>query len=191
MTGIILSGGKSSRMGGQNKAFLNIDGERLIDRNVRIFKSLFDEVIIVTNSPLDYIDQDVQLITDIVKGKGALGGIYTGLFYADTGHVFAVACDMPFLSRELISYMMRETGTHDIVVPFLKDGYQPLHAVYSVKCKKEIEKQLEKEDLKVSSFYRKFRLRKITEEEIEPFDPDGKIFFNINTGTDLEQARRI
>lgn len=191
MTGIILSGGKSSRMGGRNKAFLNVEGERLIDRNVRLFKSLFDDVIIVTNSPLDYVDQDVRIVTDIIRGKGALGGICTGLFFASSSRAFAAACDMPFLNRDFISYMIRETGDHDIVVPFVSKGYQPLHAVYSVRCAKEMEKQMKTDNLKVSSFYGKFRLRKITEDEIRPFDPEGKIFFNINSERDFEQARTI
>jgi molybdopterin-guanine dinucleotide biosynthesis protein A len=80
MTGIILSGGKSKRMG-ENKAFLRVQGERLIDRTVRIFKSIFEEVVLVTNDPLIYLDQDVMIVTDIVLGKGPLGGIYSGLFH--------------------------------------------------------------------------------------------------------------
>ena len=81
MTGIILSGGENSRMGA-NKAFVVMDGERLIDRLLKIFKDLFREVIVVTNAPLDYIDLDITIVTDIYPGKKALGGIYTGLFYA-------------------------------------------------------------------------------------------------------------
>lgn len=82
MTGIILSGGENVRMG-QNKAFLVVDGKRLIDRMIRIFRGLFAEVILVTNKPRDYLDLDVTLVTDIYPGRKALGGIYTGLFYAN------------------------------------------------------------------------------------------------------------
>ena len=65
VTGVILSGGKNTRMGGRNKAFLEFNGERLINRTVRIFKALFEEVILVTNSPFDYLDQDVMLVFDV------------------------------------------------------------------------------------------------------------------------------
>lgn len=75
MTGIILSGGKNIRMG-TNKAFIKVDGERLIDRTVRLFKDIFEEVILVTNSPLEYLDQDVKIVTDIIKGKSAMGGVF-------------------------------------------------------------------------------------------------------------------
>ena len=105
MTGIILAGGKSSRMG-TNKAFLTVGGERLIDRTVRIFKDIFHEVILVTNTPFDYLDQDCTIATDIIKGKGALGGIYTGLFFASHDHSFVSACDMPFLDKSFIKYMI-------------------------------------------------------------------------------------
>jgi len=73
MTGIILSGGKNIRMGGENKAFAEVGGEPIIDRTIRIFKEVFAEIILVTNSPLEYLDYDVQIVTDIIKGKAALG----------------------------------------------------------------------------------------------------------------------
>jgi molybdopterin-guanine dinucleotide biosynthesis protein A len=188
MTGIILSGGKSTRMGGSNKAFLEVQGERLIDRTVRLFKSLFEEVILVTNSPLDYIDQDIRIVTDIIKGKGALGGIFSGLFFSSSSQVFAAACDMPFLKKDIIDYMIQKAGGHDIIVPFLKNGYQPLHAIYSRKCAREIEKQMKTDNLKISAFYHKFRILRISEAEIHPFDPEGKIFFNVNSKEDMENA---
>jgi molybdopterin-guanine dinucleotide biosynthesis protein A len=189
MTGIILSGGKSTRMEGRNKAFMDVQGERLIDRTVCLFKGLFAEVILVTNAPLDYLDQDVHIVTDIIKGKGALGGIYSGLFYASSRHAFVAACDMPFLTRDLIVYMIENTGDYDVVVPFMKNGYQPLHAIYSKACIGEMERQMKTDNLKVSAFYRKFRIRPVSDEEIRPFDPEGKVFFNVNSKEDLEDAR--
>jgi len=84
ITGIILSGGKNSRMG-VNKAFLELDGQRLIDKILDIYKNIFSEIIIVANDPLSYTEfSDTIIVTDIYKGKGPLGGIYTGLFYSKT-----------------------------------------------------------------------------------------------------------
>ena len=79
MTGVILSGGKNTRMG-ENKAFLKMGEERLIDRTVRLFHRVFREVIIVTTRPLDYIDQDATIVTDILPEKGALGGFIPACF---------------------------------------------------------------------------------------------------------------
>ena len=79
MTGIILSGGKNIRMG-TNKAFLKVGGERLIDRTTRIFKQIFDEVILVTNSPLDYLDHDGIIARTSSKIKEPWEGSIQGSF---------------------------------------------------------------------------------------------------------------
>jgi molybdenum cofactor guanylyltransferase len=186
MTGIILSGGKSSRMG-TNKAFLTVDGERLIDRTVRIFRDLFAEVMIVTNTPLEYIDLNIRVVTDIIRGKGSLGGIYTGLFFSSYDHAFAAPCDMPFLNREFIEYMISHLDNYDIVVPGTADGVQPLHAIYAKRCVPVIRKLLEADKLKITGFYKGFRTLNIEEREIRPFDPEGRIFLNVNTQEDLQR----
>lgn len=186
MTGIILSGGKSKRMG-TNKAFLSVEGERLIDRTVRLFKDIFQEVIVVTNSPLDYLDQDCTIATDIIKGKGALGGIYAGLFFALHEQAFVSACDMPFLNKSFIEYMIEHHGPYDIVVPQHSDGLQPLHAIYSRRCLPVIKKVVEQDHLKITGFYKGFKIKIIPETEINQFDPERKMFFNMNTRKDLEQ----
>ena len=186
MTGVILSGGKSTRMG-TNKAFLEIEGKRLIDRITSMFRDMFREVILVTNSPLDYLDQDCIIASDIFKNKGALGGIYTGLFYASYDHVFVSACDMPFLNRSFIEHMIKCADRYDIVVPKPPDGLQPLHAIYSKRCLSPIKKLMDTGNLKITGFYKGLKTMVIPEEDIKPFDPEGKLFINVNTRKDLEQ----
>jgi len=187
MTGVILSGGKNTRMGGQNKALLRIREERLVDRTVRLFKSIFEEVILVTNSPLDYVDQDVRIVTDIIKGKGALGGIYTGLFFAASSQSFVAACDMPFLNKSFIQYMIINAVSSDILVPETISGLQPLHAVYSRRCLQEVERLIAADRLKVTGIYEKFRVTKISEDIIRSFDTEMKMFFNVNSPDDMKE----
>lgn len=187
MTGIILSGGRSTRMGGYNKAFLDFQGERLIDRTVRLFKSIFEEVILVTHSPLEYIDQDVMIVKDIVPPKGPLGGIYTGLFFSSSSRSFVAACDMPFLNEAFIRFMMDKAREHDVVVPETSDGPQPLHAVYSRKCMGEIFKLIEKEKYKITLLYKRVKILKIPRDVILPYDPELRIFSNINAPEDLRK----
>jgi molybdenum cofactor guanylyltransferase len=184
ITGILLSGGENSRMG-VNKAFLTLEGERLVDRTVRIFKDLFRDVILVTNAPLDYLDLDVQIVTDIYKGKKALGGIYTGLFYASGDHAFVAACDMPFLNRSFIEFMMAQSAGQDIVVPESAKGLQPLHAIYAKKCLPNIKRLLEQDRLKVTGFYKGLKCHSIPDQILKTFDPDGRMFMNVNTREDL------
>jgi molybdopterin-guanine dinucleotide biosynthesis protein A len=189
MTGIILSGGKSRRMG-ENKAFLKVQGERLIDRTVRIFKSIFEEVVVVTNDPLAYLDQDVMIVTDIVSGKGPLGGIYSGLFFSSFPSSFVAACDMPFLSEAFIRFMMDRAGEHDVVVPETTDGLQPLHAVYSRKCLRGIVQLLEENHFKITELYGRFKTLKIHQEMILPYDPECLIFSNMNSPEDARKYSR-
>ncbi len=185
ITGIILAGGKNSRMG-EPKAFLKIENRRLIDRTLDIYREIFAEIIIVTNDPLAYTEfSDAFIVTDIYKGKGALGGIYTGLFYSSHNYSFASACDMPFLSHDFIQYMTALAARHDIIVPEVAEGYQPLHAIYSKNCLTPIKRLITADKLKITGFYKEMRLLKVPEEKIKPFNHDGRLFQNINTPEDL------
>jgi molybdopterin-guanine dinucleotide biosynthesis protein A len=191
MTGIILAGGKNSRMG-TNKAFLEIDGIRLIDKAINIYREIFSEIIIVTNDPLSYIEfTDAEIVTDIYKGKGPLGGIYTGLFYSKNDYTFISACDMPYLNKDFISYLTTHTGKYDIIVPELSDGFQPLYAIYSQNCLSHIKKLLIADKLKITGFYKEVRQLSIPEEKIIPFNKDGRLFLNFNTPEDLEKEQKV
>ena len=191
MTGIILAGGKNSRMG-INKAFLEIDGTRLIDNILAVYQKIFSEIIIVTNDPLSYIEfTDAEIVTDIYKGKGPLGGIYTGLFYSKNDYTFISACDMPYLNKDFISYLTTHTGKYDIIVPEFSDGFQPLHAIYSQNCLSHIKKLLIADKLKITGFYKEVRQLSIPEEKIIPFNKDGRLFLNVNTPDDLEKEQKV
>lgn len=185
MTGVILSGGENTRMG-RNKAFLVIDGERLIDRILGVFKNLFDEVLLVTNQPLDYLDLDVTLVTDIFPGKKALGGIYTGLFYAGSPQVFVAACDMPCLNPRFIAYMMAQADAYDVVVPETQEGLQPLHAIYGKRCLPNMKHLISRDKLKVAGFYKGLKCLTIPEKTIKTFDAAGSMFINVNTQAEFD-----
>jgi len=191
MTGVVLAGGKNSRMG-TNKAYLEVDGERLIDKTLNIYRQIFSEIIIVTNDPLSYIEfTDAVIVTDIYKGKGPLGGIYTGLFYSKNDYTFVSACDMPYLSKDFISYLTRQVSQHDVIVPELDEGYQPLHAIYSRNCLPSIKPRLVADKLKITGFYRDMRVLTISEDDIKPFNPDGQLFRNLNTPEDMEKVHPL
>lgn len=191
ITGVILAGGKNTRMGA-NKAFLEIDGIRLIDKTINIYREIFPEIIIVTNDPLSYVEfADAAIVTDIYKDKGPLGGIYTGLFYSKAPDAFVSACDMPYLSKDFISYLINQAGKHDVIVPELTEGYQPLHAVYSRNCLPSIRRLILMDKLKITGFYRDMRVLTISEKEIKLFNPDGLLFRNLNTPEDWRNVKRL
>jgi molybdopterin-guanine dinucleotide biosynthesis protein A len=189
LTGIILAGGNNSCMG-TNKAFIEIDGIRLIDNILSVYQKIFSEIIIVTDNPLPYTKfPGAIVVTAIYKNKDALGGVYTGLFYATNDYSFVADCDMHFLNEDFIIYLIGEAGKHDIIVPVLSDGFQPLHAIYSKNCLSHIKKLLIADKLKITGFYKEVRQLGISEEKIKPFNKDGRLFLNINTPRYLEKEK--
>ena len=186
MTGVILAGGESTRMG-KNKAFIEINGKRIIDRTVSLFREIFDDVLLVTNTPLDYIDLNVRIVTDLVPGKGSLGGIYTGLFFSCSPKSFFVGCDMPFLDRGVIQYFLGLAQTVDIVVQRTKDYWQPLHAIYSRTLLKPIQRLLQQGELSIIKVYQGMKVREITEKELKLLDPDLHTLSNFNTPEELKE----
>ncbi len=188
ITGIILAGGKNLRMG-KNKAFLEVNGERIIDRTKNLFLELFDEVLLVTNSLPDYLDLNLRMVADLYAGKGALGGIYTGLFHASHSHAFVAACDMPFLNKDLIRHLIDLSPGYDIVIPKTQDGWQPLHAIYSQKCLPFMEDLIRKDNLKIIDFFHRVKKREVPTEEILPLDPNLASFLNANTPEELARIK--
>ena len=190
VTGVILAGGKNIRMG-ESKAFLEIAGQRIIDRTVELFKGIFSQVILITHTPLKYSYLDIEIVIDIVPKSGALIGIYTGIFYSSHPYCFVTACDMPFLNRKVIEYMITISKDYDVVIPHLEDGYHPLHAIYSKQCIHSIEKHIHEDNLKIIDFFDKIKAKEVTTDEINSLDPTLNSFLNINTPEDLTRIKGI
>jgi len=186
-----LAGGKNSRFSGKNKALVRIGGKRILDRIYEVFTILFDKIILVTNDPLQYMEWDFDIVTDIFPIRSSLTGIHTGLFYITTPYAFFVACDIPFIKKELIGILLDnvEPGI-DIVIPETSKGVEPLCSVYSKRCFKPIEEQLEKKSLKIQRVFQKVRVKKISEDILRTIDPDLVSLSNINTPDDLTRAKQ-
>jgi molybdopterin-guanine dinucleotide biosynthesis protein A len=191
-SGVILSGGLNTRMGGQNKAFLSVGDRSILDRLARTVEGLFEQVVLVTNAPLEYLSWDLMIVTDLFPLRSSLTGIHAGLFHASAPHIFVTACDTPFLKRELITALLDELEPKwDVIIPETKDGAQPLCAIYSKRCLKPIENQLGKEDPKIINFFSKVKVKKIAEPQLRRADPDLVSFFNINTPEDLAASKKM
>jgi molybdopterin-guanine dinucleotide biosynthesis protein A len=190
MVGTVLAGGKSRRFG-RNKSVERFQGERLIERQVRTLRSLFPEVMIVTNTPEIYLDLDVTIVQDIIPDRGPLGGIYTGLLFAQGESIFVTAVDMPFLRPEVICRMVELFPGHEVVIPRLGDYLEPLHGIYSPRCLAPIKRMLDREELQVIRFFPSVKIAYLDEEEIRRLDPEGLSFFNINTPEDMAKAMEI
>jgi len=184
--GIILAGGLNRRMGGENKAFLSVGGEMILDGLYRTFRELFTDVVLVTNSPQDYLVWDLAIVSDLFSVRSALTGIHAGLFHIPTPHAFVAACDMPYLRKELVETLVSQVDPRwDVVIPVTEAGYQPLCAVYSKHCIHPIERQLKQGNAKIADFFSQVRVREVPEDRLRTADRKLVSFVNINTPEDL------
>lgn len=191
-TGVILSGGLNTRFSGKEKAFIQVGGKRILDRLYRVFSDLFDEIILVTNEPLKYIEWDFNIVTDLFSNRSSLTGIHAGLFYMKNPFGFFSACDTPFLKKEVVETIVEYIDSNvDLVMPETSSGMEPLCAVYSKRCLKAAEDHLRQNKYKIQLALRKKRIKKIPESILRAADPSLVSFFNINTPQDLNRAEEI
>ena len=186
----ILAGGQSKRIG-VNKALIEIGGERLIDIMIRKLSEVFSELFLITIPEHNYPDIKQKKIFDIIPNKSSLGAVYTGLIESKVSHSFFLACDMPFISIEFIKFMLKKKPDYDLLIPETDKGLQPLHAIYSKACISHIKKLMDENNFKILDFFDKVRIEYIPDKICRKFDPEGKMFLNINTIKDLKIAEKI
>lgn len=186
ISAVVLAGGNSTRMG-QNKALLKLGSKTIIERVVEILKTIFEEIIIVTNTPQVYsMLKDVRFVPDCFesKQKKSIIGLYTGIFEAKNDYAFVVACDMPFLNTDLINYMIDNIEDEDTLVPYINCYYQPLHAIYNKNCLKYIRTLLDSNNYKIIDLFDYFdnlKVRKINDEILDRLNITNSCFLNMNT----------
>jgi molybdopterin-guanine dinucleotide biosynthesis protein A len=191
ITGIILSGGYSSRMG-EDKALLKAGNQTIIERISILLKSLFSNVIIITNTLSDYKFLNVPLYEDIYKHKGPLSGIHSGLVNSKTESNFIISCDTPLITKQLVKYIVDFSSNKPVRYCADSHHQHPLVGLYSRKLLQEIEKVFKSTDYSFSSKEKKYSLRnflknvdaEIIQIEQLPFY-SNKILFNVNSPTDL------
>jgi len=180
---------------GRDKTVETVGNTSLLERVIFNLSLLNSDIIMVTAVKQflpQFIDYPkLRLVADIYPGKGALGGIYTGLATSDSFYNLVVACDMPFLNQDLLRYMVRIADGFDLVMPRLGSLVEPLHAVYSKGCLAPMENLLKQGNLKISDLLALVKVRYLDAEEIDRFDPEHLSFFNINTEADLEIAQEL
>jgi molybdopterin-guanine dinucleotide biosynthesis protein A len=175
---------------GKPKALLPFDDTPLIEHVVATLRRLFDEVVVVAAPGQGLPSMPVTLVRDEVEHKGPVAGIYYGLRAAGRDVSFVTSCDSAFLNAALISHLVSKIPEHDIVVPHWQGRYQPLHAVYRRSVAPLLGEQLARGELRPVYLFDRVRTRRIDEEEIRRFDPDGSSFFNMNTPEDYAEALR-
>jgi molybdopterin-guanine dinucleotide biosynthesis protein A len=187
----ILAGGRARRFGGRDKSALRVGRASILARQLRALHGLAERVIIV-GAPDCFRERGVTVVADLLQNAGALGGIYTALSAARSDHVLVLACDLPFVTASLLTRLMALAGEDsDAVVPRAADGWQPLCAVYARRLMAPIRHHVESGHLKVVDLLAAVRVHEFGPDEIAAVDPDGQLFFNVNTPDDLKQAARL
>ena len=201
VTGVILAGGKSRRMG-QNKALLQLGDDPLIAHVIRRMRLVTDELLLITNNHAEYAHLGLPMHSDMIPDAGALGGIYTGLTHASHDSVLCVACDSPFLEPKLLAHLVSVLGEYDAVMPYtyktppsdntdVQITLQTLCAVYSKRCLPIIEQMLNEPDLRVHALQERANILTLAPEIWKTYDSEGHSFFNVNTPEDFEKAQTL
>lgn len=189
----IQAGGESRRMG-QDKGLLQLGGEPLIKRVIARVTLLADEILITTNRLPEYQFLGLPLFPDLLPGAGALGGLFTALSAARMPMVAVVACDMPFVSSQILELAREklvESGA-DVAIPRTAEGFEPFHAVYRREtCLPAVERALQQGERRLISWFPGMRISVLEEAELQTCDPKGLAFWNLNTPEEFQQAEEL
>lgn len=192
--GVVLAGGASRRYGAP-KALATVAGERIADRAIRAVRQAAGRVVLVANDAPTFAVLGLPMRPDARPGAGALGGILTAVLWAEEeGCVGALvaACDMPFLSAALLEELRRDPRPDEAVVPASdsRRGFEPLCACYGVGCRPAIERALDRGERAIISFFADVHVRTLSPETVARFGDPARLFYNVNTREDREQAER-
>ena len=188
--GVILAGGKSRRMG-SDKAFMEVGQAGMIQRVADELQKVFNEVLIAGGGEVTGRRLGLTVVADIIPGGGPLSGIHAALKASLYNKCLVVPCDMPFLKAELAALMVSQAHGYDVAVPTDGTYFQPLFAVYDKSCISVIEHALLAGRYKVVDFYPQVRVNYVNEKYLRELADTGRAFFNVNTPSDLHQARAM
>lgn len=194
ITGIVLAGGKSTRMG-KDKALLKIGSKSFVQIAMDKLINICDEVIIVSNrSKLKFrLPPNVMVVSDLEKNTGPMMGILSGLTQIGTMSGLVLACDLPLVPKEFLLYLTELVEKADVVVPRWYGKIEPLVGIYSKNCIRSIQESIKKNFLSPVDFLNKCRLKTqfIDEGRISRFGNPNIIFYNVNTQEEFKTARRV
>jgi molybdopterin-guanine dinucleotide biosynthesis protein A len=190
ITGIILAGGKSTRMG-ENKSLLSLNGKTVIERVVDLMKSIFKEVILITNTPVVYDFIKIPKYKDIFEYKGPLAGIHSGLTHSNTKKSFVISCDILLMDKKMIEFIINYKTNKQITVCWADGFIQQLVGLYSKSVLPIINNLLvnENQNSSVLSLLDKVVPEIINAEELDIYKE--YMFFNMNKPEDYNKIKKL
>jgi molybdopterin-guanine dinucleotide biosynthesis protein A len=184
---VLLAGGKSSRMG-RDKTSLEIAGQPLWRRQIETLQALSPEQLMISGPPREAW-REFEIVADVIAGAGPLAGVATALRKCSSSHLVVLAVDLPAMSADFLRSLLARCSDDQGVVPRSSRGFEPLAAVYPVRCVALAATNLMCRDFSMESFVQgALRKKLVCEHAISP--PEEHLFANLNTPTDYENARR-
>lgn len=181
IAGIVLAGGKNSRMGGEDKAFLRVGQQTIFERTLALFQAAFPEVVVVSNAPSKYRHYPVRVVTDEIPGGGPLSGLHAGMGCVTRPYVFVAACDMPYLRPEPIAFLVNRLVDQEAIIPTWEGDIEPLHSVYAAALRPRIEAALRNGVRAIRDFLPGVRVDYVSEAELRRVVGAAESFRNVNT----------
>jgi len=187
ITGIILAGGKSSRMG-TDKALIEVNGKKIIQHIFEALNNVTDSVMIISNSNnADFLG--VSVYTDLIEDCGPLGGIYTGLKFSETEKNIILSCDIPFVTAELLNFLIEKSEKHDVAIPEHNGKTEPLCGVYSKSCEQVFKNSLTSGNHKLHDAINLLNLNIVNIDKEKFYN--NKLLANLNTLEELKKYTEL
>ncbi|NLP44917.1 MAG: molybdenum cofactor guanylyltransferase [Peptococcaceae bacterium] len=192
ITGILLVGGESRRMG-RNKAFLELDGQTLLERNLAVLSGICSEVLISSREVGPYSGYGFEVIEDTVKGKGPLAGLCSTLNKARFECAFVAACDLPFLNEQAIRFLYDRLENFDAIVPESPEKTHPLHAIYRKRILPTLKANLQQDKLKIDGIIKSFNtcFVRLDDNKLSPTEKEFLQKSVLNTNTPEQWAKVV
>ncbi len=183
VSGYILAGGKSSRMG-KDKGLLTFNNRTFVEEIAKQLQPVVESVIIVTNN-VEYHAFGYEILPDAIKQKGPLGGLYTALKHSKTNHNIIVSCDTPFVNTKVFETLLQNPTNNDATLVSIQSEIQPLMGVYSQACFFKIQQSIELQQYKMYDFINQINFQTVEISHESWFSE--KIGYNINTPSDYQK----
>ena len=196
IVGYVLAGGESRRFG-RDKAVVEIDGKPMLAHMCELIACVATEVRVVA-VPGKYASLGLESVADRWPGEGPLGGIITALRFTEKDDPqcqwnLMVSCDMPFLTREWMAFLAQRASQSEaqVVLPRSQHGLEPLCACYKTNTGGALQIVFEAGERKVTRALQQVKTEVLDEADWKRFDSHGRLFWNMNTPGEYEEARRI
>ena len=168
-------------MGGHDKAFLRVGHRPIVERTLDLFRDVFSEIVVVSNTPDKYAGYGVEVEGDEFLGAGPLAGIHSGLGRVRAPYAFVVACDMPYLRPEAIAFLLDRVSDQEALIPIWDGDIEPLHAVYATALRPRIEAALRRGVRGIREFLPTARVEYVSEADLRDVRGAAESFCNVNT----------